>query len=298
MTEPSPKNERLRIAVQKSGRLADRSLELISGAGLRVMKGANELLYRVENQPIDLLRVRDDDIPTFVADNVAELGIVGYNVLAEHFPDQDLESMIVTRLGFGSCTLKIAVPNEVDYSGPQWLNGKRIATSYPNILGKWLKTNGITAEVVEMRGAVEVAPRMKIAHAICDLVSTGATLEANGMKATDLVLKSEAVLIKAPHAPAPELAHIFDMVLRRFDGVVASTGAKYVMLNAPKSHLAEITKLIPGADSPTIMQLAGRDDTVAVHAVCQENVFWETLDKLKAAGASAILVLPIEKMMK
>ena len=293
MTEP-----RLRIAVQKSGRLADRSLELISGAGLRVMKGANELLYRVENQPIDLLRVRDDDIPTFVADNVAELGIVGYNVLAEHFPDRDLESMIVTRLGFGSCTLKIAVPNDVDYTGPQWLNGKRIASSYPNILGKWLKTHGVTAEVVEMRGAVEVAPRMKIAHAICDLVSTGATLEANGMKATDLVLKSEAVLIKAPHAPAPELAHIFDMVLRRFDGVVASTGAKYVMLNAPKAHLEEISKLIPGADSPTIMQLAGRDDTVAVHAVCQENVFWETLDKLKAAGASAILVLPIEKMMK
>lgn len=293
MTDP-----RLRVAVQKSGRLADRSLELISGAGLRVMKGANELLYRIENQPIDLLRVRDDDIPTFVADNVAELGIVGYNVLAEHFPDRDLESMIVTRLGFGSCTLKIAVPNDVDYTGPQWLSGKRIASSYPNILGKWLTSHGITAEVVEMRGAVEVAPRMKIAHAICDLVSTGATLEANGMKATDLVLKSEAVLIKAPHAPAPELAHIFDMVLRRFDGVVASTGAKYVMLNAPKSHLAEITRLIPGADSPTIMQLAGRDDTVAVHAVCQENVFWETLDKLKAAGASAILVLPIEKMMK
>ena len=293
MTEP-----RLRIAVQKSGRLADRSLELISGAGLRVMKGANELLYRVENQPIDLLRVRDDDIPTFVADNVAELGIVGYNVLAEHFPDRDLQSMIVMYLGFGSCTLKIAVPNDVDYTGPQWLQGKRIASSYPNILGKWLKTHGVTAEIVEMRGAVEVAPRMKIAHAICDLVSTGATLEANGMKATDLVLKSEAVLIKAPHAPAPELAHIFDMVIRRFDGVVASTGAKYVMFNAPKSHLAEITKLIPGADSPTIMQLAGRDDAVAVHAVCQENVFWETLDKLKAAGASAILVLPIEKMMK
>ncbi|OYW77282.1 MAG: ATP phosphoribosyltransferase, partial [Asticcacaulis sp. 32-58-5] len=223
MTEP-----RLRIAVQKSGRLADRSLELISGAGLRVMKGANELLYRIENQPIDLLRVRDDDIPTFVADGVAELGIVGYNVLAEHFPDADLEAMIVQRLGFGSCTLKIAVPNEADYTGPQWLDGKRIATSYPNVLGAWLKTHGITAEIVEMRGAVEVAPRMKIAHAICDLVSTGATLEANGMKATDLVLKSEAVLVKAPHAPAPELAHTYDMLLRRFDGVTASTGAKYV----------------------------------------------------------------------
>lgn len=289
---------RLKIAVQKSGRLADRSLELISGAGLRVMKGANELLYRVENQPIDLLRVRDDDIPTFVADNVAELGIVGYNVLAEHFPDTDLESMIVMRLGFGSCTLKIAVPNDVDYTGPQWLNGKRIATSYPNILRQWLKDKGVSAEIVEMRGAVEVSPRMKIAHAICDLVSTGATLEANGMKATDLVLKSEAVLIKAPHAPHPDLAHLFDTVIRRFDGVVASTGAKYVMLNAPKAHMDEIIKLIPGADAPTIMPLAGREDVVAVHAVCQENVFWETLDKLKTAGASAILVLPIEKMMK
>ncbi|BEV10121.1 ATP phosphoribosyltransferase [Asticcacaulis sp. DW145] len=289
---------RLRIAVQKSGRLADRSLELISGAGLRVMKGANELLYRIENQPIDLLRVRDDDIPTFVADGVAELGIVGYNVLAEHFPEDDLEERIVMRLGFGKCTLKIAVPDSVTYEGPQSLEGKRIATSYPNILGKWLKDRGVSATIVEMRGAVEVAPRMKIAHAICDLVSTGATLEANGMKAVDLVLASEAVLIKAPHAPPVDLAHVYDMLLRRFDGVTASNGAKYVMLNAPREHLNEIIELIPGADAPTIMPLAGREDTVAVHAVCQENVFWDTLDKLKAAGASAILVLPIEKMMK
>lgn len=289
---------RLRIAVQKSGRLADRSLELISGAGLRVMKGANELLYRIENQPIDLLRVRDDDIPTFVADGVAELGIVGYNVLAEHFPEDDLEERIVMRLGFGKCTLKIAVPDSVSYEGPQSLEGKRIATSYPNILGKWLKDRGVSATIVEMRGAVEVAPRMKIAHAICDLVSTGATLEANGMKAVDLVLASEAVLIKAPHAPPADLAHVYDMLLRRFDGVTASNGAKYVMLNAPREHLNEIIELIPGADAPTIMPLAGREDTVAVHAVCQENVFWDTLDKLKAAGASAILVLPIEKMMK
>ena len=293
MTEP-----RLRIAVQKSGRLADRSLELIGGAGLRVMKGANELLYRIENQPIDLLRVRDDDIPTFVADGVAELGIVGLNVLAEHFPDRDLSEMIVMRLGFGGCTLKIAVPADADYDGPQWLQGKRIATSYPNILAKWLKANGVVADIVEMRGAVEVAPRMKIAHAICDLVSTGATLEANAMKACDLVLKSEAVLIKAPHAPPAELQHTYDMVVRRFDGVTESSGAKYVMLNAPRAHLDDIIRLIPGAEAPTIMQLAGRDDVVAVHAVCQENVFWDTLDKLKSAGASAILVLPIEKMMK
>ena len=293
MTEP-----RLRIAVQKSGRLADRSLELIAGAGLRVMKGANELLYRIENQPIDLLRVRDDDIPTFVADGVAELGIVGLNVLAEHFPDRDLSEMIVMRLGFGGCTLKIAVPADADYDGPQWLQGKRIATSYPNILAKWLKANGVVADIVEMRGAVEVAPRMKIAHAICDLVSTGATLEANAMKACDLVLKSEAVLIKAPHAPPAELQHTYDMVVRRFDVVTESSGAKYVMLNAPRAHLDDIIRLIPGAEAPTIMQLAGRDDVVAVHAVCQENVFWDTLDKLKSAWASAILVLPIEKMMK
>lgn len=293
MTEP-----RLRIAVQKSGRLADRSLELIGGAGLRVMKGANELLYRIENQPIDLLRVRDDDIPTFVADGVAELGIVGLNVLAEHFPETDLSDMIVMRLGFGSCTLKIAVPADADYDGPSWLQGKRIATSYPNILAKWLKANNVAADIVEMRGAVEVAPRMKIAHAICDLVSTGATLEANAMKACDLVLKSEAVLIKAPHAPPADLQHTYDMVVRRFDGVTESTGAKYVMLNAPRAHLDDIIRLIPGAEAPTIMQLAGRDDVVAVHAVCQENVFWDTLDKLKSAGASAILVLPIEKMMK
>ena len=291
-------DQRLRIAVQKSGRLADRSLELIAGAGLRVMKGANELLYRIENQPVDLLRVRDDDIPTFVADGVAELGIVGLNVLKEHFPGSDIADMIVMRLGFGACTLKIAVPNDADYDGPQWLAGKRIATSYPNILKAWLADNRVEAEIVEMRGAVEVAPRMKIAQAICDLVSTGATLEANGMKATDRVLQSEAVLIKAPHAPPADLAHTYAMLLRRFDGVTASTGAKYVMMNAPKAHLDDIIRLIPGADAPTIMQLAGRDDTVAVHAVCQENVFWDTLDKLKSAGASAILVLPIEKMMK
>jgi len=296
-TEPVQK-ERLRIAIQKSGRLADRSLELIAGAGLRVVKGVNELLYRIENQPIDLLRVRDDDIPTFVDDNVAELGIVGYNVLAEHFPDRDLESMIITRLGFGSCTLKIATPEGFAYDGPHALDGKRIATSYPNILKQWLSDKGITATIIEMRGAVEVAPRMKIAHAICDLVSTGATLEANGLKAQDLVLKSEAVLIKSPNGPSPDLEHTYDLLIRRFDGVVASTGAKYVMMNAKRIHLDDIIALIPGADAPTIMPLAGREDIVAIHAVCQENVFWETLDKLKLAGASAILVLPFEKMMK
>ena len=245
------------------------------------------------------MRVRDDDIPTFVHDGVAELGIVGLNVLYEHADGfEALESRIVMRLGFGKCDLKIAVPLGFDYTGPQALDGKRIATSYPNILGRWLKSKGIKAEIIEMRGAVEVAPRMKVAHAICDLVSTGATLETNGLRAVDVVLKSEAVMVRSENGPSPELQHCFDMLIRRFDGVIASLGAKYIMLNAPVAHLDDIIRLIPGAEAPTVIPLAGRDSVVAVHAVCEENVFWETLDALKSAGASAILVLPIEKMMR
>ncbi|MBG7615297.1 ATP phosphoribosyltransferase [Brevundimonas sp. BAL450] len=287
---------RLRIAVQKSGRLADRSLELIRDAGLRVMKGANDLLYRVENHPIDLLRVRDDDIPTFVADGVCDLGVVGLNVLEEQ-KNGGPNAEIVMPLGFGRCELKLAVPPTLDYAGPASLQGKRVATSYPNILRRFLAEQGVTADIITMRGAVEVAPRLKLAHAICDLVSTGATLEANGLLARESVLKSEAVLIRSPQAPEPELAGLLESIVERVSGVVASQGAKYVMLNAPRSALAEITAILPGAGSPTVTPLAGRDDAVAVHAVCQESVFWETLEKLKAAGASAILVLPIEKMM-
>ncbi|MEH6663450.1 MAG: ATP phosphoribosyltransferase [Brevundimonas sp.] len=287
---------RLRIAVQKSGRLADRSLELIRDAGLRVMKGANDLLYRVENHPIDLLRVRDDDIPTFVADGVCDLGVVGLNVLEEQ-KNGGPNAEIVMPLGFGRCELKLAVPPTLDYAGPASLQGKRVATSYPNILRRFLAEQGVTADIITMRGAVEVAPRLKLAHAICDLVSTGATLEANGLLARESVLKSEAVLIRSPQAPEPELAGLLESIVERVSGVVASQGAKYVMLNAPRAALAEITAILPGAGAPTVTPLAGREDAVAVHAVCQESVFWETLEKLKAAGASAILVLPIEKMM-
>lgn len=287
---------RLRIAVQKSGRLADRSLDLIKDAGLRVMKGANDLLYRVENHPIDLLRVRDDDIPTFVADGVCDLGIVGLNVLEEQ-KNGGPNAGIVMPLGFGRCELKLAAPPSLDYAGPASLQGLRVATSYPNILRRFLAERGVTADIITMRGAVEVAPRLKLAHAICDLVSTGATLEANGLVARDSVLKSEAVLIRSPQAPEPELQGLLDSIVERVSGVVASQGAKYVMLNAPRSALEAITAILPGAGAPTVTPLAGREDAVAVHAVCQESVFWETLETLKGAGASAILVLPIEKMM-
>ena len=286
---------RLRIAVQKSGRLAERSLDLMRDAGLRVVKGANELLYRVENYPIDLLRVRDDDIPTLVRDGVADLGVVGLNVLEEKADGKPPE--VVMALGFGRCDLKIATPDGFDWEGPGSLAGLRIATSYPRVLARWLADEGITAEIVELRGAVEVAPRLKLSHAICDLVSTGATLESNGLTATATVLKSEAVLIRAPKPPEGPLAHLADSVVDRFKGVTASQGAKYVMMNAPRTALAKISEILPGADAPTVTPLAGRDDHVAVHAVCQESVFWETLERLKAAGASAILVMPIEKMM-
>ena len=287
---------RLRIAVQKSGRLADRSLDLVRDAGLRVVKGNNDLLYKVENYPIDLLRVRDDDIPTFVADGVCDLGIVGENVLEED-KNGGANAEIVMPLGFGRCTLKLAVPPTLDYAGPHSLQGQRIATSYPKILRRFLNDQGVQADIVVMRGAVEVAPRLKLSAAICDLVSTGATLEANGLIAKETVLDSQAVLIKSPTAPEPGLQHLLDSIIERMAGVVSSQGAKYVMLNAPRSALDQITAVLPGAGSPTVMPLMGRDDAVAVHAVCQEAVFWETLEKLKAAGASAILVLPIEKMM-
>ena len=285
---------RLRIAVQKSGRLADKSLELIGAAGLSVVKGANELLYRIENAPIDLLRVRDDDIPTFVEDGVADFGIIGRNVLEERSAGV---SKFVMALGFGKCDLKIAAPIGFDYHGARSLQSLRIATSYPRTLARFLESNGVEAEIVTMRGAVEVAPRLKLAQVICDLVSTGATLEANGLAAVDTVMKSEAVLIRAPTKCEPELEHVADSLVQRFRGVIASRGAKYVMMNAPRAVLPQISAILPGADAPTVTPLAGRDDAVAVHAVCQESVFWETLEQLKAAGASSILVLPIEKMM-
>jgi ATP phosphoribosyltransferase len=287
---------RLRIAVQKSGRLSDRSLDLIRDAGLKWVKGNNDLLYKVENYPIDLLRVRDDDIPTFVADGVCDLGIVGENVLEED-KNGGHNAEVVMPLGFGRCTLKLAVPPTLNYAGPRSLAGQRIATSYPKILRRYLDDLGIGADIITMRGAVEVAPRLKLAAAICDLVSTGATLESNGLIAKETVLSSQAVLIKSPSGPEPELQPLLDSIIERMAGVVSSQGAKYVMLNAPRSALDEITAILPGAGSPTVMPLMGRDDAVAVHAVCQEAVFWETLEKLKAAGASAILVLPIEKMM-
>lgn len=290
-------NKRLHIAIQKSGRLAERSLELVRAAGYRLNRSASDLAYSVENSPIDLWCLRDDDIPTFVADGVADLGVVGRNVLAERTAGGANGLREVMALGFGRCRLAIAAPQSLAYLGPKSLQGVRIATTYPNLLEQFLSEAGVDAQVVTMRGAVEVAPRLTLADAICDLVSTGATLEANGLVELATVLESEAVLVRSTRTLNPELDRVAASLTSRFRGVVASQDAKYVMMNAPRSALPRITEILPGAGAPTVMALAGHDDAVAVHAVCQESVFWETLEALKEAGASAILVLPIEKMM-
>ena len=289
---------RLHIAIQKSGRLSELSRALLRDAGLRVQNGKNELTARVENFPADLMFVRDDDIPTFVADGVCELGIVGGNVLRE-FELGEAESRfeVVAELGFGRCTLKLAAPENMFWDGIASLEGTRIATAYPRIVQKFLEERQIAATVVKMNGAVELAPRLQIAPFICDLVSTGATLEANGLRALETVLESEAVLVRTRKPVAEAKQEQVAGLLSRIDGVLATKESKSIMLNAPGEALAAISALLPGAEAPTILPLHQRPGHFAVHAVCQESVFWETLQKLKATGASAILVLPIEKMM-
>lgn len=289
---------RLHIALQRSGRLSDASRELLREAGLRLDSGQNSLTARASNFPADLMFVRDDDIPTFVSDGACEFGIVGENVL-EEFALGQTEPMLerIVELGFGRCSLKIAAPEHLPYESPQSLSGQRIATSYPRLLQRFLEQQGVAAQVVQMKGAVELAPRLEIATYICDLVSTGATLEANGLRAVETVLESQAVLIRTRKPLDDGRTAIASQLLSRIDGVLATKESKYIMLNAPSEALKKITDLLPGAEAPTILPLHGRPGHFAVHAVCQESVFWETLQNLKAAGASAILVVPIEKMM-
>lgn len=289
---------RLHIALQKSGRLSDASRELLRDAGFRIQSGKNSLTARVENFPAELMFVRDDDIPTFVSDGVCEFGIVGQNVLEEFASTRvDAGYDVLAELGFGRCSLRIAAPESTHYEGPQSLSGERIATSYPGLVNRFLKQNHIEASVVTMNGAVELAPRLQIANFICDLVSTGATLEANGLRALDTVLESQAVLVRTRKPLDEGRAEIAAGLMSRIDGVLATKESKYIMLNATEESLERISAILPGAEAPTIVPLHGRPGHFAVHAVCQESVFWETLQKLKAAGASAILVVPIEKMM-
>lgn len=291
--------DRLRIAIQKSGRLSEGSFELLKSCGLTISRGRDKLYGRVEELPIDVLLVRDDDIPEFVADGACDIGIVGENVAEEDrlTSPHPAPPERVRKLGFSRCRLMLAAPKEWVWDGPALLEGKRVATSYPGLTRQFLAQTQVSAHVVTMNGSVEIAPRLKIADAVCDIVSTGATLDANGLKPVATVFESEAVLIRniAPFSSGKQA--VFEAFLKRIDGVIASREAKYVMMNAPRSAIAAITQVLPGAEAPTVLDLAGARDKVAIHAVCRESVFWTTLEKLKSLGASAILVLPIEKMM-
>jgi ATP phosphoribosyltransferase len=294
--------QRIKIAVQKTGRLTEHSIDLLERCGLKVTKSKDQLFCYGENMPIDLLLVRDDDIPGLVSDDVCDLGIVGLNIVEEKRQallneGRDALFKQVFELDFGHCRLSIAAPDGSDYDGAESLNNSRIATSYVGILRDYLKKNDITAEIVYFSGAVEIAPKLGRADYICDLVSTGSTLEANGLKEVDLLLESEAVVIQTRAELSADKQALVDRMLQRLDGVLQVRESKYIMLHAPRAALPEIRDLLPGSEAPTVIPLDGAGDKVAVHAVCRENVFWETLENLKSAGASSLLVLPVEKML-
>lgn len=293
---------RIKLAIQKSGRLTDNSLDLLAKCGLKYSRRKDQLVCFGENMPLDVLLVRDDDIPALVEDDVCDLGIVGFNVVEERRLAR-LAAGIgspfeqVMSLDYGRCRLSIAVPEQRDYTGPRSLAGLRIATTYPHLLRRWLGEQQVEAEVVTLAGSVEIAPSLGRAEAICDLVSTGATLAANRLVETEVVLDSHAVLIRTPATLDSAREEWIGRLLLRMNGVQQVRESKYIMLHAPRDALERISALLPGSEYPTILPLEGTDEKVAVHAVCRENVFWETLEGLKAAGASAILVLPVEKML-
>ena len=293
-----PAVERIRIAVQKSGRLAEDSIALLRNCGLHVDRSKDQLFSRIKELPIDLLLVRDDDIPGFVSSGICDLGMVGENVFAEtkEAGNGGLAAEIVERLGFSRCRLAIAVPEDAGITTICGLDGATIATSYPNLLKRFLRTNGISAKTLVMTGSVEVAPRLRIADAICDIVASGATLAANGLREMAVILRSEALLIRSAQRLSVAKEETSDRLLARMRGALLAEDSKYIMLNAPRAAVEQIAGLLPGCEAPTVVDL-NREDMVAIHAVCKEAVFWETMEQIRAAGGRAILVMPIEKMM-
>lgn len=293
---------RLRIAMQKSGRLSDETQQLLKRCGLKLNVADRRLLAHVTNMPIDIMRVRSSDIPGLVMDGVCDLGIVGDNTLEETALERELlgeKSKYVKTAGlnFGGCRLSLAMPEEFEYKGIESLNGLRFATTYPQLLKRFAQQNGIELDYCLLKGSVEVAPRVGLSDGICDLVSTGATLEANGLKEVEVIYRSKASLIQSATTITPEKQAILDTLLPRIQGVMKAKESKYIMLHAPKDKLTEVSNLMPGKETPTVLPLAGRDDLVAVHVVATETFFWETMEQLKALGCDSILVMPIEKMM-
>jgi ATP phosphoribosyltransferase len=283
--------KRLRIAVQKSGRLSEISLDLLKECGIRVNNSKGALVAPSPNFPIDFFFLRDDDIPQYVADGIAELGILGENVVLESGAPIE----IVRKLDFGKCRLSLAVQKNVDYTGIGYFQGKRVATSYPNLLQDFLAQHKIVADVHVISGSVEIAPSIGLAEAICDLVSSGSTLLSNGLKEVEILLRSEAVLVANKNLDATMKA-LLDKILFRLDAVMTAKSNKYVVLNVPNSAIETITKMLPGMKSPTVVPLA-TEGWSAMHSVLNEEQFWNVIDDIKAAGAQGILVVPIEKMI-
>ena len=282
---------KLKIAIQKSGRLYDESVKLLKDCGIDLKNGVNKLKAECDNFPMEIYFLRDDDIPQYVEDAVADVGIVGENV----FYEKNKKAEIVEQLGFGKCRLSVAVGRGEQYDGVEFLNGKRIATTYPGLLRQFLEKNGIRAEIHEISGSVEIAPGIGLADAIVDLVSSGSTLFMNGLKEVETVLKSQAVLIRNERLGAGQ-QQLLEKFLFRIRAVKKARNNKYILLNAPNEKLQEIIRLLPGMKSPTVLPLAEAGWS-SVHSVLSENDFWEIIERLKDAGAQGILVVPIEKMV-
>lgn len=281
----------LRIAVQAKGRLYEETMELMTEAGIKLSNAKRTLLIPSKNFPIEVLFLRDDDIPQSVASGVADVGIVGEN----EFVEKEEDAQIVKRLGFSKCRISLAIPKDVDYQGVSWFQGKKIATSYPVILSNFLKNNNIQADIHVITGSVEVAPGIGLSDAIFDIVSSGSTLVSNHLKEVEVVMQSEAVLI-GHNSLSDEKKEILDELLFRFDAVQKADGKKYILLNAPNENLSEIINILPGMKSPTVMPLA-EEGWSSVHSVIDDKKFWEIINKIKNLGAEGILVVPIEKMI-
>ncbi|MFB2538304.1 MULTISPECIES: ATP phosphoribosyltransferase [unclassified Acinetobacter] len=291
--------DRLKIAIQKSGRLSKECQALLKSCGIKVHWSEQNLMAYAKNLPIEILRVRDDDIPGLIFDGVVDLGFVGENVLEELALERQgtAQYNYLKSLDFGECRLSLAIPKDLPYNGLQSLQGKRIATSYPQLLSRFMAEQGISYKNCLLTGSVEVAPTAGIADAICDLVSSGATLEANGLKEIEVIYRSKACLTQRLGEISDEKQALINRLMTRINGICQANESKYIMLHAPKDKLEAIKALLPGAENPTILPLAGDESKVAMHVVSQETLFWETMEALKEVGASSILVLPIEKML-
>lgn len=282
---------RLKIAIQKKGRLSENSHKLLQECGIKFSNGTDVLKTSASNFPVDILFLRDDDIPQYVEQQVADIGILGENVVFEKNRDVEL----LEQLGFAQCRLSLAIPKEESYTGPGWFMNKKLATSYPRLLNNYLAENNLTASIEEISGSVEIAPGIGLAEAVCDIVSSGSTLMTNGLKEVEVILKSQAVIIANKNLDQDK-KHILEKLLFRIRSVRNARENKYILLNAPLESLHEICKILPGMKSPTILPLEEKG-WCSIHSVVKEDEFWERIDQLRNAGAQGILVIPIEKMI-